>query len=148
VQRYPKAKILFSGGGQEESKSKFREADVAKQVIDLLGILPERTLYERESLNTFENAKFSYELVQPKANDLWLLVTSAVHIPRAIAVFRKVGWNVQAAPGGFLTPKLMPPQSVPNVLWQLDKASAALHEYIGLVYYYAKGRTVELWPSR
>ena len=50
------------------------------------------------SRNTVENALFSKEIAQPKPGERWLLVTSAYHLPRAIGVFRKAGFAVEAYP--------------------------------------------------
>ena len=60
-------------------------------------------VYEDRSRNTFENALFTRDLVKPKEGERWLLVTSAMHMPRAVGVFRKVGFPVIAYPVDFRT---------------------------------------------
>jgi uncharacterized SAM-binding protein YcdF (DUF218 family) len=51
-------------------------------------------LIESKSRNTFENAVMSKSVAGVEASQPWLLVTSAWHMPRALATFRKAGWNV------------------------------------------------------
>jgi DUF218 domain len=54
----------------------------------------DRITLEDYSRNTVENAVYSKAIV-PKPGERWLLVTSAYHMPRAIAVFRKAGFPVE-----------------------------------------------------
>jgi uncharacterized SAM-binding protein YcdF (DUF218 family) len=55
--------------------------------------------FENESRNTFENAKFSLEIVSSKEG--WVLITSASHLPRAVATFERFGWEVMPYPVDF-----------------------------------------------
>jgi DUF218 domain len=63
----------------------------------------DRIIVERKSRNTTENAAFTKQLVMPKPGERWLLVTSAMHMPRAVGVFRKAGFAVDAYPVGYQT---------------------------------------------
>jgi uncharacterized SAM-binding protein YcdF (DUF218 family) len=69
----------------------------------------------------------------------WLLVTSAWHMPRALATFRKAGWIVTPYPVDFRTGTETPwtEYSLANGAkkWQL-----ALHEWVGLLAYRLAGR--------
>ncbi|NJO56672.1 MAG: YdcF family protein, partial [Rhodospirillales bacterium] len=53
---------------------------------------------ETRSRNTYENARFTREIIEPAPAETWLLVTSAYHMPRAIGVFHTVGWDVLPYP--------------------------------------------------
>ena len=46
---------------------------------------------DRRPKNSFENALFSKELATPKPGHRWMLVTPAIHVPRAMGAFRTVG---------------------------------------------------------
>src|SRR4029077_15074082 len=96
--RYPGAKVLFSGGSAALIFHEGIEADFALRLFESFGVARERILLEARSRNTIENAIFSKEIAQPKAGERWLLVTSAFHMPRAIGVFRKAGFAVEAYP--------------------------------------------------
>ena len=54
-----------------------------------LGVHPARLLLEEQSRNTAGNAEFSLALAKPKPGERWLLVTSASHMPRAMAAFAR-----------------------------------------------------------
>ena len=62
----------------------------------------DRITAEEQSRNTIENAVFSRLIAQPKPGERWLLVTSAFHMPRAIAAFRAAGFDAYTMSGGLL----------------------------------------------
>ncbi len=97
ARRHPEARIVFTGGSGDLTGAGVPEADVVEAMIG--DLLPGRAIvYERASRNTRENALFSHRLAAPQAGQRWLLVTSAWHMPRALGLFRKVGWAVTPFP--------------------------------------------------
>ena len=62
-----------------------------------------RLTLEDRSRNTIENAVYSKALAQPKPGERWLLVTSALHMPRAMGAFRQAGFAVEAYPVDYQT---------------------------------------------
>ncbi len=95
---YPNARIVYSGGDASLFANHGREADFLYPLLDSFGVPRERVTLENRARNTYENALFTKELVQPKPGERWLLVTSAGHMPRAIGCFRRVGFPVEAYP--------------------------------------------------
>ena len=148
ARRYPQARIVFSGGSSDIAPSgKVSESDVVRQALPQLGVDPARVMFEGQSRNTAENARLTRELVQPKSDERWLLVTSAFHMPRAIGCFRAAGFPVTAYPVDFRTPgdfSLRPFRSISEGLGFLD---LAVREWIGLVVYYWTGRSSALFPG-
>jgi uncharacterized SAM-binding protein YcdF (DUF218 family) len=146
--RYPRARILISGGGGNVLGKGAAEAPIISDFLKSIGINASRILMEVHSRTTSENAEFSHELVKPQEGERWLLVTSAWHMPRAMAVFEKAGFPVIAYPVDFRTGKgiksLHPHSSVSEGLRRLD---VSMKEWIGIVGYYVTGRTDELLPS-
>lgn len=65
----------------------------------------DRLIMESNATNTHENAIFTAALPGIDINRPWLLLTSAAHMPRALATFRMTGWNVTAYPVDFRTKK-------------------------------------------
>src|SRR5262245_36981233 len=128
---YPEAKILYSGGGAE--------AQLGKKVLMRLGIAHERIIIEDRSKNTAENARLSKMVAAPKQSEKWLLVTSAVHMPRAIGAFRAIGFPVEADPVDFRGSKADASAR--------EKVMLPLREYIALFVYWLSGRSSELFPS-
>jgi uncharacterized SAM-binding protein YcdF (DUF218 family) len=147
ARRYPSARVVYSGG----SGSLFAEAmeaDYATRLFESFGIARDRISLERRSRNTAENATFSKELVNPKPGERWLLVTSGFHMPRAVGTFRKAGFPVEAYPVDWHigdVGSLMP--SIGTLAGGLGAIDLAAHEYIGLLVYWATGRSSDLFPG-
>ncbi len=104
ARRYPNARIIFSGGTAALFKGPL-EAPLAVKEFEALGVAHDRITAEEQSRNTIENAVFSRLIAQPKPGERWLLVTSAFHMPRAIAAFRAAGFPVEAYPVDWRTPR-------------------------------------------
>jgi uncharacterized SAM-binding protein YcdF (DUF218 family) len=112
-----------------------------------IGVPVERVTFEDKSRTTFENAAAATELMKPKPDENWLLVTSAYHMPRAMACFRKDGWRVFAAPTDYLTPGFFLFKPEFKLAEHLIQMQIALHEYIGLVAYNLMGKVDSFWPK-
>jgi uncharacterized SAM-binding protein YcdF (DUF218 family) len=96
---------------------------------------------EVKSLNTHENAAFSRELLQRDGVSRVLLVTHAWHMRRSMAAFRAVGLEPIAAPTRFIRPPTpIGLDFVPNAS-SLRASYYALHEWLGLLWYYLAGYT-------
>jgi uncharacterized SAM-binding protein YcdF (DUF218 family) len=146
--RYPDAKLVFSGGAAHPRPyGKILDSDVARVLMTDMGVPTDRMVFEKTSRNTFENAVLSADIVRPEASQKWLLVTSAWHMPRAIGCFRKAGWNVYAAPAGYVTDGQYRFRILFDFDEQLHLLTVAAHEYTGLVAYWLMGRTSALWPA-
>lgn len=148
AQRYPKARIVFSGGSGNLISGGAREADFAGAVFESLGIAKSRLIMERRSRNTQENAEFSRALVAPKDGERWLLVTSAFHMPRSVGLFRKAGFAVEPYPvdwwvGG--RGDLLAFSSV--AIEGLERTDIAVREWIGLAAYWATGKIATPLPG-
>jgi uncharacterized SAM-binding protein YcdF (DUF218 family) len=148
ARRYPNARILFSGGSANLISNDAREADYAVEIFESLGIAKSRVIIERASRNTYENAVYSKALVTPKPGERWLLVTSAFHMPRAVGLFRKVGFAVEPYPVDWRA-------GGQDDLWSfgylssdgLNRTDTAVREWIGLLAYWLRGRIDDLFPG-
>lgn len=147
AQKYPEAKVVFTGGTGSATLPQYKEADGVKKFLSLFRIDQDRVIYERESRNTFENAKLSKELLKPQPEETWILVTSAFHMPRAVGVFRKQGWNVIAYPVDFEAPSDARLRLRLDLVGGLQEMSKASHEWLGLVVYWLTGRTSAPFPG-
>jgi uncharacterized SAM-binding protein YcdF (DUF218 family) len=146
--RYPNARIVFSGGSANLISNDAREADFAGTIFESLGIAKSRLIMERASRNTLENAQFSKALVAPKDGERWLLVTSAFHMPRSIGLFRKAGFAVEAYPVDWRVGGRGDLMSFSNVILDgLGRTEIAVREWIGLIAYRATGKIDDLLPG-
>lgn len=149
ARRYPQARIVFSGGnGSLWGHLAGKEAQEVKKLLIALGVDAARVTLEDQSLNTDENARFSAALLNPQPGQRWLLVTSGFHMPRAMGLFEKAGFNVVAYPVAFRTIGPGYP-----FLWSLDATqnlrtfAIAAKEWVGLPVYWARGRIDRLFPG-
>jgi uncharacterized SAM-binding protein YcdF (DUF218 family) len=145
---HPKAKVVFTGGsGNLISPVIDTEAEGARLLLQGLGLEPGRLVLEDKSRNTRENAIYTRRLVDPKPGERWLLVTSAWHMPRAIGVFRKAGFAVEAFPVDYLSKNepsdLRPYMRAPRALTIADDG---FKEWVGLLAYWLAGYTDALFP--
>ncbi len=148
AKRYPAARIIYSGGDASLFANRGREADVVTGLFESLGVPASRVTLEDRSRNTAENAIYSKALAQPKPGERWLLVTSALHMPRAIGAFRQAGFDVEAYPVDYQTNGWGDALGVfGSVSGGLGRIDNALHEWIGLIAYRLTGKTSELLPG-
>lgn len=148
ARRYPNARIIFSGGSGSLRFNAPTEAPIGVKELEALGVPRDRLTAEEQSRNTVENAVFSRLIAQPKPGERWLLVTSAFHMPRAIAAFRAAGFPIEAYPVDWRTrgpiDATRPFAALPDGLTTTD---LAVHEWIGLAAYRLTGKTAELFPA-
>ena len=147
ARRHPQAKLVFSGGAVFPMHNNVTEADIARWFFLAQGLDLRRIQFEDKSRNTHENVVFSKQIAQPQPGEHWVLVTSAVHMPRAVGLFRKNGWNVTPYPAGYATMPFL--ESITNVDFggRLERLDDAVKEWTGLIAYYLLGRTSELFPG-
>lgn len=146
ARRYPDARVLFTGGSARVGGGP-GEAPPSVAILIALGVPRERLVVEDRSRNTWENARLSQPMVQPRPGETWLLVTSAAHMPRAVGIFRRVRWPVVPYPVDYETtgdPAPPPPYSLQA---GIELASIAMSEWYGLVAYRLLGRTDRLFPG-
>ena len=147
ARRYPTAKLVFTGGSGNLFKQDLKEADYLRPFLDKLGLSGRDVIFENQSRNTFENAVFSKRLAEPAPDEVWVLITSAMHMPRAVGVFRQAGWNVIAYPVSFATDGRYQTALEFNLGRGLGNTTRWLHEWLGLVAYWLTGRSDSLFPG-
>lgn len=142
-------RILFSGGAIEwlylaEPK------DENAQLLELMGVPRQAIWLESASRNTYENALFSSQMLQEKGIRRIILVTSAFHMPRSVALFEHQGLEVIPAPTDFRTTQadweMLAHGDIRNLLVNLlpgpdnlQIITLALKEYLGILVYRLRG---------
>ena len=123
----------------------WNEAEITERFFVQQGVDLTRVRFEAQSRNTAENARRTAELLGPDARP-WLLITSAAHMPRAVASFRAGGLEVLPYPVDYRTEPdtLAWPRSFTD---SLSDAGVALHEWLGLLAYYLAGLGEEIFPA-
>jgi uncharacterized SAM-binding protein YcdF (DUF218 family) len=147
ARQFPQARIIFSGGSGALVSGDIPEADAVYPILDDLGVPRTRVQLENRSRNTNENATFSKTMTDPKPGERWLLVTSAIHMPRAVGCFRRAGFLVEAYPVDWTTVTHPSLALDVSVVAGLKRADDAVHEWTGLVAYWLSGRTDAFLPG-
>ena len=142
--KYPQARVLFTGGSASILYGNYSEASAAYLFFHQQGIDDRRLIFDSASRGTQEKAVNCFNLVKPLATETWVLITSAVRMPRTFLVFKNAGWNILPYPVDFHSKdshilKFDLDYSL-KVLWQ------SMKEWIGLAAYRLTGRTDSLLP--
>lgn len=147
--QYPRARIFLSGGASHILRTgAISESAAARRILVGLGVEGSRIEMEERSRNTCENAIETKASVQPAAGEQWVLITSANHMPRAIACFRAQGFKVVPYPVDYRTRGGIGPLSFADTISKgLTALDLAAHEWIGLATYRAFGLTEEFFPK-
>ena len=142
ARRFPDAKLVFTGGSASlvYDDASHLPSRMTQALWLSLGVPEAQILLEDRSRNTSENAIFTRDMIQPQEGQVWVLVTSAFHMPRSVETFRRNGWTgLIPWPVDFRTG----PQTF-RAEWRLDDhlqdADVALKEYLGLVAYRMAGK--------
>ena len=134
LRQQPKLALVFSGGEGRLWATGVTEAELARAFYQEQGVDLARVTLEAGSRNTRENARQVATLLGARCQEPWLLVTSAWHMPSAMAEFESVGCRVTPYPVDFRTgastdwSEYALARSL--MLWQ-----TALHEWLGLAVY-------------
>ncbi|QDL38792.1 YdcF family protein [Rhodoferax sediminis] len=138
MRQHPQLRLLFTGGEGEFHTTGEPEAVQAREFFENLGVPTQRMQFEAASRTTYENAVLSAVLPDVDKTRPWLLVTSAWHMPRALATFHAAGWNVTPYPVDYRTGTRTPwtEYSMAKSLWRWQ---LALHEWAGWLAYRAAG---------
>lgn len=148
AQVYPQAKIIVTGGVGNPFQPSESDAEIARRFYAGFGIPEERLVFEGESRNTAENVEFTKALVDVAPGQSVLLVTSAFHMPRSMGIFRQAGLDVVPWPVDYRAvsnPGFGLELAEPS--FNVNTASVAIKEWVGLLVYNLTGRTDALFPA-
>jgi uncharacterized SAM-binding protein YcdF (DUF218 family) len=142
-------RLILSGGRIEWNRGGNPESADMAMLLETMGVPKSAILEDPSSLNTHENAINVKQIMATQNIRQVLLVTSAMHMPRSLKIFRKLGMNAIAAPTDFTTLHLDRPDAngsaalnILNTLpdaEQLKRTTRALKEYVGIAVYWLRG---------
>jgi uncharacterized SAM-binding protein YcdF (DUF218 family) len=132
---------VFSGTSGRTPLQQQQEHMATEAFLLALGVAPGRTIFERTSRDTGENLANSKRQLHPKDGETWILVTSAVHMPRAMAIAQRIGWRMTPWPSDYISTAgansgiriAYPSEGLMGI-------DAALHEWVGYLVYRMGGR--------
>jgi uncharacterized SAM-binding protein YcdF (DUF218 family) len=146
--RQGKAPCIICTGGFSAGEISLRPAaDDMADFLEMLGLPKDVIIKETLARNTHEHAKNVYPLFQQRGFKRVLLVTSAMHMPRSVGVFRRgcPGIEVIPAPTDFHVSAGIPGPWICGLVAlvptpaNLARFSDTMHEYVGMAYYRVRG---------
>ncbi|MFC3713499.1 YdcF family protein [Sphingoaurantiacus capsulatus] len=136
---HPRATLWIAGGVRRHGRA---DVEWARLAWTRLGIAAKRIRIIDHTLDTCANAA---GVAARRLSGEILLVTSAMHMPRAVACFEANGVRAAPYPVDY-TIRPSGTGSARSVIGNLRQVDTALHEWIGLAYYRVRGRTSTLLP--
>ena len=130
----PRVLILFSGFSSSIKPQGWSESDMAKKFFLDQGVRIDNLIFENHSRNTFENIKYSKDIIT-NYKGTWGLVTSANHMPRSFFAFKKQGLILEPINVDYKTGTSRMFWINFNISLGLRNWSIVLHELIGISYY-------------
>jgi uncharacterized SAM-binding protein YcdF (DUF218 family) len=121
--------ILTTGGDPQQRGT--AEATVMERELQDLGIPATDIVKEDKSHNTFQNAKFTSLLLQSREAEKIILVTSGIHLRRALLYFAHFKIKAQGYPADHLQAQISLLPKAQNISF----LEMALHEYMGILRY-------------
>jgi uncharacterized SAM-binding protein YcdF (DUF218 family) len=149
ARRYPGARILFTGGvAWGGGSGAYPEAAVIARFLVGQGVPDGRVLLEDQARSTRANAMLTLRLARPQPGERWLLVTSAMHMPRSIGVFRRAGWpELRPWPVDYRSTGRFEWLGEPSLGQRLTELDLAAYEWWGLLYYRWLRYTDAIFPG-
>jgi uncharacterized SAM-binding protein YcdF (DUF218 family) len=148
--RYPQARLVHTGGARrpDGSNNLGSESGIAAAVLEGSGLDRRRIVYESIARDSCEHPDKVRELVRPAPGETWVVVTSAMHMPRVMGCFRAAGWpEIVPYPTDFRVVAGDWGRGTFRIADNLTLLDLALHEWVGLAYYRLSGRIAEIFPA-
>jgi len=119
-------------------------------LMEMLGVPRDDILVQNDSLNTQQDAEYSCAIIKEKGYMKVILVTSAFHMPRSVALFEAQGCPVIPAPVDYSVTEdswnaLFHPSTeeffidlLPSYT-HLSAVTKSMKEYLGMIFYHLTG---------
>lgn len=130
--------VIVSGAALDGGVS---ESQIMANALYQQGVPEDAVIQETRSLTTYQNALYTARILKEQGLNDVLLVTSALHMPRSMGVFRKQQVNVTAAGS---PPQIVVPEDPAFSFWLPDSRVLAasrsiVKEYVGMLVYWLRG---------
>lgn len=135
-------KLLISGGSGNVLDPELRESEIIRDYLIHIGVPENDILIESKSKNTYQNAQFTAKILNKNNfTDSCLLITSAMHMRRAQACFKKAGIKIKPYPVSQIlkTYKYSPDNVLLPKAEALNSWQQLIHEIVGFIVYWLLG---------
>lgn len=143
--------LFLSGGLIEWMDSGDSPAEDMAALLEMMGVPRQAMILEDDSHNTAEAAQIAWDQLSAQGIEQIILVTSAQHMPRSVALFEHQGFEVVPAPTDYSVTEaewqhLTHPNLETALMGLLPEAgnlaatTRALKEYLGILIYRLRGQ--------
>ncbi len=122
--------IIISGGDALSTGES--EASVYQTALNALGIENSNIILEKNSMNTYQNAEFTSAILKKENADAVFLVTSGIHMKRALLYFSNFGMHPTPAVSDYISTRI----TLVPLGYTFALTDFALHEYTGIARFY------------
>ncbi|MCD6173949.1 MAG: YdcF family protein [Sulfurimonas sp.] len=126
------SKLIFTGYA---GKTDISNAKMNAKLAIALGVDEKNIIVNPNPRDTKEEALFTKTIV---GDELFVLVTSATHMPRSMMLFKSLGLNPIPAPTNFYKEEFKGYLELPDIK-SFNKSQVAVHEYLGILWVRLKG---------
>jgi uncharacterized SAM-binding protein YcdF (DUF218 family) len=146
AERYPNARLVFTGLYREVVPNDFAGAPISNSFLSGRNFQNRSLVFIGEARSTYEEALLSVQTLQPRTDERWMLVTSAYHMPRAMATFEAQGWTMTPYPVDFRTTGNLTFNPSMNIFGKLVELDDFAREWGALFIYQRLGRIEKMFP--
>ena len=139
AERYPGVPLVFTGLYQEVAPNEFRSG--SSGLLTGPEFAGRDIVYLGAARSTYEEALLAIRELQPRSGERWLLVTSAWHMPRALATFRTQGWTLEPFPVDYRSSGDLDFRPSLDIAGRLAGFDAVVREWGALLIYQQLGRS-------
>ena len=144
ARRYPEARLVFTGVYGSSVMREFVAYPEAQSFIAGSEYAQRRPIFFGGARSTYEDALYSLENLKPRSGEQWLLVTSAMHMPRAFMTFQTLGWTLIPYPVDYRSDGNFRPSL--RVIARLASLDTVVREWGALLVYKNLGRIKQPLP--
>jgi uncharacterized SAM-binding protein YcdF (DUF218 family) len=143
AQRYPGATLAFTGLFAEQVPADLRPDPGPQSLLLGEAFVGRERIFLGEARSTYEEALLALEQLDPQPGERWLLVTSALHMPRALSVFATLGWTLDPYPVDYRSVPGLRLELRPDVAAELAELDRVVREWGALWIYRRSGRIAD-----
>jgi len=130
AQSFMKCTVIVSGG--DAFKNGESESEVYRRYLQDLGVVEKNIIEESKSMNTWQNAQITSNIIKQKSYDRVILVTSGLHLQRSELYFSHFGVDAIPVRADYMGAKL----SMIPLWYNFAVMDFAIHEWLGFYRYY------------
>lgn len=143
AERYPDAILALTALFADQLPHDLRAEPDARSLLFGEAFRDRSPLFLGEARSTYEEALLAIERLDPQPGERWLLVTSALHMPRALGTFATLGWTLVPYPVDYRSTPSRPWRPLTGVGTRLEALDRVVREWGALWIYRRSGRIAE-----